>query len=138
MKDPNKSGETNTKSRAMQVCWIPFALAVPISFYVILLGTIFMGFCSGIRCLPHNFAWILLTPILLIFIWSLRTTAIAAVSLLATHVFTEVVIYGGGLNTDTLWGNDKALDKCTWISVFLLVLSAVLSRKTLGKNESTG
>jgi len=35
----------------------------------------------------------------------------------------------GGVNEDTLWGADKALDKCLWIVIFLLVLSALLPKK---------
>ena len=62
----------NLSAYSRQVRWIIFALAVPISFYVSYFGTIFMGFCPGLECWPHNFAWILLTPCLLLAIWSLR------------------------------------------------------------------
>ena len=106
-----------------------FAVAVPISLYVSFLGTVFMGFCPGIQCLPHTFAWMLLMPCLLLAILSLRATAIAAVLLLIAHVYAEVHIYGGGLNADTLWGTDKALDTCLWIVVFLLVISALLPKR---------
>jgi hypothetical protein len=106
-----------------------FAVAVPISLYVSVLGTVFMGFCPGIECWPHTFAWTLLTPCLLLAIWSLRATAIAAVLLLIVHVYTEVRVYGEGLNAGTLWGTDQALDKCLWIVAFLLVLSALLPKR---------
>ena len=113
----------------MQARWFVFALAVPISLYVSFLGTVFMGFCPGIECWPHTFAWTLLTPCLLLAIWSLRATAITAVLLLIVHVSIEVCASGGGLNADTLWGADKALDKCFWIVVFLVVLSALLPKR---------
>ena len=113
----------------MEARWLVFALAIPISFYVSFLGTVFMGFCPGIECWPHTFAWTLLAPCLLLAIWSLRATAITAVLLLIAHLYTEVRVYGGRLNADTLWGGDKALDKCFWIVVFLLVLSALLPKK---------
>jgi hypothetical protein len=116
-------------SKAMQARWLVFSLAVPISLYVSFFGTVFMGFCPGIECWPHTFAWILLTPCLLLAIWSLRATAITAVLLLIAHVSIEVFANGGGLNADTLWGTDKALDKCFWIVVFLLVLSALLPKR---------
>ncbi len=116
-------------SKAIQVRWIVFALAVPIAFYVSFSGTVFMGFCPGIECWPHTFAWILLTPCLLFAIWSLRATAITAVLLLVAHVFTEVLAYKGGLNADTLWGADKGLDKLLWIAAFLLIVSALLPKK---------
>lgn len=116
-------------NRAVQMRWLVFALAVPISFYVSFLGTVFMGFCPGIECWPHTFAWTFLTPCLLLAIWSLRATAFTAVLLLIAHVYTEVHIYGERLNADTLWGTDKALDKCFWIVVVLLVLSAMLPKK---------
>jgi len=116
-------------NKAVQARWLVFALAVPISLYVSFLGTVFMGFCPGIKCWPHNFAWMLLTPSLLLAIWSLRATAIAAALLLAAHVFTDIDFYGYGLSADTLWGSDKALDKCLWIAVFLLVLSASLPKR---------
>lgn len=116
-------------NKAMQARWLVFALAVPISLYVSLLGTAMMGFCPGIECWPHTFAWSLLTPCLLLAILSLRATAITAVLLLIAHVYTEVHVYGGGLSADTLWGADNALDKCFWIVVFLLVLSALLPKK---------
>ena len=124
-------------SKAIQVRWVVFSLAVPISIYVTFFGTVFMGFCPGIECWPHTFGWMLLTPCLLLAIWSLRATAIAAVLVLVFHVFTEVLIYKGGLNADTLWGNDKALDKCMWIAVFLLVLSALLPKKIIGNDADS-
>ena len=88
-----------------------------------------MGFCPGIECWPHTFAWTLLTPCLLLAIWSLRSTAVAAVLLLVAHVYTDVHVYGGGLDANTLWGTDAALDKCFWIVVFLLVVSAFLPER---------
>ena len=97
-------------NKAMQARWLVFALAVPISLYVSFLGTVFMGFCPGIKCWPHTFAWTLLTPCLLLAIWSLRATAIAAVLLLVAHAYTEVYVYRGGLSANTLWGTDKALE----------------------------
>lgn len=112
-----------------QARWIGFVLAGGISLYVTIFGTITMGFCPGIECWPHTFAWTLLTPCLLLAIWSLRATAIAAVLLLFTHVYTDVHIYRAGLSTNTLWGTDMALDKCLWIAVFLLVVSAFLPRR---------
>ena len=121
--------------KAMQARWIAFALAVPMSFYVSYLGTVFMGFCPGIECWPHTFAWTLLTPCLLLAIWSLRAAAIAAVVLLVAHVYTEVYLYKGGLSADTLWGTDKALDKFFWIAVFLLVASALLPRRLPPKDQ---
>jgi hypothetical protein len=124
-------------SKAIQVRWIVFALAVPISLYVTFYGMVFMGFCPGIECWTHNFAWMLLTPSLLLAIRSLPVTAITAVLLLVSHVFTEVLIYKGGLNADTLWGTDKALDKCMWFVVFLLVLAALLPKKTVGRDEDS-
>jgi hypothetical protein len=122
-------------SKATRVQWIVFALAVPFAFYVSFLGTVFMGFCPGIECWPHEFAWILLAPCLLVAIWSLRATAISAVLLLVAHVVTEVLADGRGLNADTLWGADKGLDKCLWIAVFLLVLSAWLPKKIAKRAE---
>jgi hypothetical protein len=100
----------NLSAYRRQVRWIVFTLAVPISFYVSYFGTIFMGFCPGLECWPHNFAWILLTPCLLLAIWSLRATTIAAVLLLFAHVYTDVYVYRGGMSANTLWGTDKALD----------------------------
>jgi hypothetical protein len=134
MENPYKIGSIARMRKAIQVRWIVFALAVPISFYVTFFGTVFMGFCPGMGCWPHTFAWTLLTPCLLLAIWSLRATAIAAVLLLVSHVLTEVLIYKGGLNADTLWGSDKALDKFMWIVVFLLVLSALLPKKSVGED----
>jgi len=122
-------------NKTMQARWLVFASTVPISLYVSFLGTIFMGFCPGIKCWPHTFAWTLITPCLLLAIWSLRATAITAVLLLIAHVYTEVCVFGGGLNADTLWGSDKALDKCLWIVVFLLVLSASLPNKIATKDK---
>ena len=116
-------------SKTIQIRWILFALAVPFALYVSFLGTVFMGFCPGIECWPHTFAWTLITPCLLLAIWSLRATAFAAILDLVAHVLTEVVIYKGGLNADTLWGADKGLDKCLWIAVGLLVLSALLPKR---------
>jgi hypothetical protein len=121
--------------KAKQTRWIAFALAVPISLYVSFLGTVFMGFCPGIECWPHTFAWTLLTPCLLLAIRSLRASAIAAVLLLVAHVYTEVYVYKGGLSADTLWGADKALDKLFWIAVFLLVASALLPGKLRPKDQ---
>lgn len=121
--------------KSIQVRWIVFALSIPISFYVSFIGTVFMGFCPGIECWPHTFAWTLLAPCLLLAIWSLRATAIAALFLLVSHVFTEVLIYKGGLNANTLWGTDQALDKCMWTVVFLLALSALLPKKILSGND---
>jgi hypothetical protein len=123
--------------KAMQARWIAFVLAVPISFYVSYLGTVFMGFCPGIECWPHTFAWTLLTPCLLLAIWSLRATATAAVVLLVAHVYTEVYLYKGGLSADTLWGTDKALDKLFWIAVLLLVASALLPRRLPPKDQTS-
>jgi hypothetical protein len=117
-------------NKATQARWIVFAIAVPISLYVSFIGTVFMGFCPGIACWPHTFAWTLLAPCLLLAIWSLPATAVAAVLLLIAHVYTEVYVDGAGLSADTLWGADKALDKCLWIVVFLLVLSALLPKKS--------
>ena len=122
-------------NKAMQARWLVFVLAVPISLYVSFLGTIFMGFCPGIECWPHTFAWTLITPCLLLAVWSLRATAITAVLLLIAHVYADVCVYGGGLNADTFWGADKALDKCLWIVVFLLVLSALLPKKISTTDE---
>ena len=124
-------------NKTMQTRWLAFAFAVPISLYVSFLGTVFMGFCPGNECWPHTFAWTLLTPCLFLAIWSLRATAITAVLLLIAHVYTEVCIFGGGLNADTLWGSDKALDKCLWIAVFLLALSAFLPKKITAKDETS-
>jgi len=124
-------------SKAIQIRWILFALAVPFALYVSSLGTVFMGFCPGIECWPHTFAWTLLTPCLFLAIWSLRATAISAVLLLAAHVIVEVLAEGGGLNADTLWGADKGLDKCLWIAVVLLVLSACLPKKIAKRDEDS-
>ena len=115
-------------NKAVQARWLVFALAVPISLYVSFLGTVFMGFCPGIKCWPHNFAW-RRPRVLPRARRSLRATAIAAALLLAAHVFTDIDFYGYGLSADTLWGSDKALDKCLWIAVFLLVLSASLPKR---------
>jgi hypothetical protein len=79
--------------------------------------------------LAAHLAWTLLAPSLLLAILSLRAVAIAAVLLLVAHVYTEVHIYGEGLIANTLWGTDKALDKCFWIVVLFLVVSAFLSKK---------
>jgi hypothetical protein len=114
-------------SKGVQARWIVFAPAVPISLWVTIFGTVFMGFCPGIECWPHTFAWMLLAPCLLLAIWSLRATAIAAVLLLVAHLYTEVHIYREGLSA--LWGTDMGLDICFWIVVFLLVVSAFLSEK---------
>jgi hypothetical protein len=124
-------------NKAMQTRWIAFAVAVPISLYVSFLGTVFMGFCPGIECWPHTFAWMLLTPCLLLAIWSVRATAIAAVLLLVAHVFTEIYVYRGGLSANTLWGTDKALDKFLWIVVFLLVASALLPGRLPPKDQTS-
>ena len=124
-------------NKGLQARWIAFALAVPISLYVTFFGTVEMGFCPGIQCWPHTFAWTLLAPSLLLAILSLRVAAIAAVLLLAAHVYTEVHIFGGGLSANTLWGTDRALDKCFWIVVFLLVVSAFLSKKNATQERVT-
>ena len=115
--------------------WIVFALAVPMSLYVSVFGTIMMGFCPGIECWPHTFAWTLLAPCLFLAIWSLRATAVAAVLLLLAHVFTDVHFYG--LSANTLWGTDMALDKCLWIVVLLLALSALLPKKIAIQSETS-
>jgi len=115
-------------NKGIQARWIAFGLAVPISLYVTFFGTVFMGFCPGIECWPHTFAWTLLAPCLLLAILSLRATAIAAALLLVAHLYIEVHFYGGGLSA--LWDTDKALDKCFWIVVFLLIVSALLPKKT--------
>lgn len=94
-----------------------------------------MGFCPGVECWPDTFAWILLAPCLLLAIWSMRATAIAATLLLLAHVFRDVHFYG--LSANTLWGTDKALDKCLWIVVFLLVLSASLPKKIATEHEAS-
>ena len=116
-------------NKSIPARWIPFAVAVPISLYVSFFGTVAMGFCPGIQCWPHTFAWTLLAPCLLLAILSLPAAAVAAVLLLVAHVYTEVHIYGGGLSANTLWGTDMALDKCLWIVVFLLIVSTFLSKK---------
>jgi hypothetical protein len=116
-------------NKVIQARWLVFTVAVPISLYVSFIGTVFMGFCPGIACWPHTFAWTLLAPCLLLAIWSLPATAVTAKLLLIAHVCKEVHVYGAGLSADTLWGTDKALDKCLWIVVFLLVLSALLPKK---------
>jgi hypothetical protein len=116
-------------NKAIQVRWMVFAVAVPISLYVSFLGTVFMGFCPGIACWPHTFAWTLLAPSLLIAILSLRATAATAMLLLIAHVYAEVHVYGGRLTADTLWGSDKGLDKCLWIVVSLLVVAAFLPER---------
>jgi hypothetical protein len=115
--------------KAIEARWLVFAFAAAISLYVSIAGTVFMGFCSGLGCWPHMFAWILLTPCLLLAIWSLRAAAIAAVLLLVAHVYMDVHKFGGGLNADTLWGTDMALDICFWGAVFLLVLAASLPKR---------
>jgi hypothetical protein len=120
-------------NKAMQARRLLFAFAVPISLYVSFIGTVFMGFCPGFGCWPHTFAWTLIAPCLLLAIWSLRATATTATLLLIAHVYAEVHVYGAGLNAGTLWGTDKALDKCLWIVVFLLVLSAWFPKKIATK-----
>jgi hypothetical protein len=115
-------------NKGIQARWIVFSLAVPISLYVSFFGTVFMGFCRGIECWPHTFAWTLLAPCLLLAILSLRATAIVAALLLVAHLYTEVHFYGEGLSA--LWDTDKALDKCFWIVVFLLIVSAFFPKKT--------
>ena len=116
---------------AIQLHWIAFALTVPISLYVAFFGTTFMGFCPGIECWPHTFAYMLLAPCLLLAIWSLRATAIAAGSLLFAHGFTEIVFYQDGLGA--LWSTDRGLDKCFWVVVLLLILSALLHRRNANR-----
>ena len=135
MEEPYKIGGIAGISKATKVRWIVFALAVPISLYVSFFGTVFMGFCPGIECWPHTFSWMLLAPCLLLAIWSLRATAIAAVLLLLAHILTEVYVYRGGLGA--LWDTDKGLDKGLWIVVFLLVASALLPKKIADKNEDS-
>lgn len=120
-------------SKVLKPRWIVFALAVPISLYVSVFGTVMMGFCPGIECWPHTFAWTLITPCLLLAIWSLRSTAIAAALLLAAHVCIDVHFYG--LSVNTLWGSsDGELDRCLWIVVLLLIVSALLPRKTVAQS----
>jgi len=116
--------------------WAAFAFAVPISLYVSCLGTAFMGFCPGVTCWPHTFAWTLLSPCLLLAIWSLSATAIAATLLLAAHVYTDVHIYGEGFNLDTLWGADAGLDKGLWLVVLLLIISAAFSARRRSNPET--
>ncbi len=128
----------NGRALSVWARWIPFTLALPFSLYVSFFGTVFMGFCPGIECWPHVFAWILLTPCLILAIWSLRATAIAAVLLLFAHVYTDAFVYEGGLNANTLWGTDNALDKCLWIAVFLLVASALLPGRLQSKDQTSG
>jgi hypothetical protein len=128
---------TTLRAYPMQVRWTAFALAVPISFYVSCFGAVFMGLCPGIECWPHTFAWILITPCLLLAIWSLRATAIAAVLLLFAHIYTDIHVYKEGLSANTLWGTDKALDKCLWIVVFLLTVSASLPRRFASKGQNS-
>ena len=116
-------------NKAKQPRWVVFAIAVPISLYVSAFGTLSMGLCSGpsvIPCWPHTFAWTLLAPSLLLAIWSVRATAIAAMLLLFAHLFTEVHFYNEGMSA--LWDTDGALDKCFWIAVLLLVFSALLPK----------
>jgi hypothetical protein len=107
-----------------------FVIAIPLSLYVSVFGTLSMGLCSGpsaIPCWPHTFAWTLLAPSLLLAIWSVPATAIAAVLLLFAHLFTEVHFYKESMGA--LWDTDMALDKCFWIVVLLLVFSALLPKK---------
>jgi hypothetical protein len=80
---------------------------------------------------PHN-RWTLLAPCLLLAFWSLRVTALMAALLLVAHVSTDIHFYG--LSANTLWGADLSLDKCLWIAVFLLVISALLPKKTAIQN----
>jgi hypothetical protein len=118
----------------MKARWILFGFVVPISLYVTVLGTVFMGFCPGIECWPHTFAWTLLAPCLLLAIWSIRATAITAVLLYIAHIYIEVHIYGEGLNS--FWGTDKALDECFFLVVFLLVVSVIIPKKATVDNHS--
>jgi hypothetical protein len=93
VRDPPASERVCGMNKATQVRWLVFAPAVPISLYVSFFGTVMMGLCSGpslIPCWPHTFAWMLLAPSLLLAIWSMRATALAAVLLLFAHIFTEV------------------------------------------------
>ena len=124
-------------SKHLKAAWITFAAAVPISLYVTFWGIVFMGFCPGKECWPHNFAWILISPCLLLAIWSLRAVAIASVLLLAAHVYADVVIFGSGLSPDALWGTDKGLDACLWIAVVLLITSAFLFRKDVAASKTS-
>ena len=55
-----------------------------------------------------------------------------AALLLVAHVSTDIHFYG--LSANTLWGADLSLDKCLWIAVFLLVISALLPKKTAIQN----
>jgi hypothetical protein len=117
------------KSR-LQPRWIMFVMAIPISLYVSLLGTAFMGLCSApsaISCWPHTFAWTLLAPSLLLARFSIRITAIVVAILLVAHFYIEAHFYGEDLVA--LWDTDQALDKCFIAAVFLLVVSALFPRK---------
>ena len=115
--------------KRIQARLIVFALAVPLGLYLCFYGTVMMGFCPGLGCWPHTFAWILIAPCLLLALLSLRATAIVALLLLAAHVYTDVYIYRGGWSIDTLWGTDMALDKILWIVVALLAIAASVPAK---------
>jgi hypothetical protein len=114
---------------ASRLRWIAFALAVPFCLYTASLGLIFMGFCSGIGCLPHTFAWILLAPSLILGIWSTRATAVVAAILLIAHIFVEGHLYGAGFGANALWGTDKGLDITLWTAVILLSVAAAIPAK---------
>jgi hypothetical protein len=117
-------------NNGVQPRWIAFVIAVPISLYVSIFGTLSMGFCSGpsvILCWPHTFAWTLLTPCLLLVKLSLRAATIVAALLLVAHSYVEVHFYGEGIAG--LWDTDMALDKCFCAVVLLLAISALFPRK---------
>ena len=105
---------------------VAFFIAIALGLYTAFYGVVSVGFCSGLKCFPHTFAWILILPIMLLGIWSFRATAIAAVILLALHVSIDVHFYGFSVNT--LWGSDKGLDIVLWLTVILLV-ATVSARK---------
>jgi hypothetical protein len=129
------SESTARMNKGIQARTVVFTLAGLMSLYVTIMGTVSMGFCPGIECWPHTFAWILLAPCLLLAIWSIRAAATVSVLLLITHVSIEAYVYGGGLNANTLWGTDMALDKCFWITVCLLVVSSISLKKGAAQAE---
>lgn len=112
----------STKPRST-LSLILLGLAVPISLYVTVLGTVFMGFCSGLACLPHTFAWTLLAPSLLLALWSIRASAIVTVVLFIAHALLE-----GGLRA--VWGSDGGLDTCFVVVILLLIVSALRETST--------
>lgn len=91
--------------RMLKDRWVPFVLAVPLCLYTCFHGTVFMGFCPGWSCFPHNFAWPLATPCLLLAIWSLPMAATAMGALLSVHVIMDSARHG--LSINTLGGTDK-------------------------------